>query len=139
MSSKERLRQKAQKVGLMVMLKDNLAAVLAELKQYNVSLRKMSQEIGMNAGFLGNILAGNNQNPSDAFYDYFQVRFNVSPEYLRTGEGEMFLPGGKQNNYRKASLLAMLYALPEDEQELVFSLIRVLSRKHGSAREDAKT
>lgn len=117
-------------MGFAVMLKDNLAAVLAELKPYSVSLRKMSQEIGKNAGFLGNILAGNNQNPSDVFYDYFETRFNVSPEYLRTGRGEMFLPGGKQNNYRKASLLAMLYALPEDEQELVIGLIRALSRRH---------
>ena len=121
------------------MLKNNLAAVLVELGCYELSMSKLSNEIGKSRSYLTTILAGNNTNPSEEFYDYFEVRFNVSPKYLRTGEGEMFLPGGKQNNYRKASLLAMLYALPEDEQELVFSLIRVLSRKHGSAREDAKT
>ena len=121
------------------MLKDNLAAVLVELGGFGLSLSKISLELGRTRTYLNTILSGYNTNPSEEFYDYFEARFNVSPEYLRTGEGEMFLPGGKQNNYRKASLLAMLYALPEDEQELVFSLIRVLSRKHGSAREDAKT
>ena len=112
------------------MLKDNLAAVLVALGEYDLSVRKMSQEIGKSTAYLSNILSGQNVNPADAFYEYFQVRFNVSPKYLRTGEGEMFLPGGKQNNYRMASLLAMLYALPEDERELIFGLIRALSRKH---------
>lgn len=107
-------------------IRSRLETILAELrKEYNISYIKLSRDMGKGQSYIGNILSGAIKEPSDDLYSYLQIRFNVNPEWLRTGKGDMFLEGGKVNHYSAASYTQMLYSLPEDERILVQNMLTI--------------
>ena len=112
-------------------IRSRLETILAELrKEYNISYIKLSRDMGKGQSYIGNVLSGAIKEPSDDLYSYLQIRFNVNPEWLRTGKGDMFLEGGKRNRYSAAAFTEMLYSLPEDERRLVQNMITILARSH---------
>ena len=121
-----------------MVLSERLAMLFHELEGYRLSYIRMSKDMGKASSYVGSLLNGQNKSPSEDFYDYLQMRFNANPEWLRTGEGEMFLAGGKVNHYSAASYTQMLYSLPEDERILVQNMLTILMRDHqksGNANE----
>jgi transcriptional regulator with XRE-family HTH domain len=60
-----------------------------------ISQKELAAAIGMNEGYLSQILRGERDNPGFAFLYKISVHFNVSLDYLVHGIGKMFLPGGK--------------------------------------------
>ena len=110
--------------------KARLLALLAELEEFGIPNTQLSVDMGKSKAYLANLLSGNNQTPGQFFYDYFQARFNVNPAWLRAGDGDMFLPGGKHNHEDQTSFVTMFYSLPEKEQAALVSMIRILYDLH---------
>ena len=111
-------------------LKDRLAQLFVELEEYKLSYIQLSKDMCKGSSYVGNLLSGQNSDPSDDFYSYFEIRFHVNAGWLCTGEGPMFLPGGKCNDPSAASYTKMLYSLPDNERMLVQNLVTILVRRH---------
>lgn len=71
---------------------DRLKKVLDEKA---VSGRDLSRRIGMNENFVADVIAGRSKRPTNDLFDYLMAHYFVNVDWLVTGEGEMFLPGGK--------------------------------------------
>lgn len=68
-------------------LKDRLAQLFVELEEYKLSYIQLSKDMGKGSSYVGNLLSGQNSDPSDDFYSYFEIRFHVNAGWLCTGEG----------------------------------------------------
>lgn len=109
-----------------------LLALLAELDGFRLSISQISLSMGKRRGYISNLLYRTSTNadakiPKD-FIDYFQIRFNVNPAWLRAGEGEMFLPGGKKNHFATGGFIVQLQRLPPEAQESIKDLVKTLYR-----------
>lgn len=109
-----------------------LLALLAELNGFGLSNSQISLSMGKQRGYISNLLYRTSTNadariPQD-FVDYFQIRFNVNPAWLRAGEGEMFLAGGKKNHFADGGFIVQLQHLPPEAQESIKDLVKTLYR-----------
>ena len=109
-----------------------LLALLAELNGFGLSNSQISLSMGKQRGYISNLLYRTSTNtdakiPQD-FVDYFQIRFNVNPAWLRAGEGEMFLSGGKKNHFADGGFIVQLQRLPPEAQESIKDLVKTLYR-----------
>lgn len=59
-------------------LKDRLAQLFVELEEYKLSYIQLSKDMGKGSSYVGNLLSGQNSDPSDDFYSYFEIRFHVN-------------------------------------------------------------
>ncbi len=111
-------------------MKERLLVLFAELDEYIGSFRRLSQDMGKSPSYIGNILAtANDRNVlTDEFVNYFQARFNVNPEWLYNGSGDMFLEGGKTNHAASATFVTKFYQLSDDAQSALINMIDVLYR-----------
>lgn len=107
---------------------DTLAKRLTELlAELRITPSTMTQNLGRKYNYVSNILNGSNKNPGNEIYDYLQVRYNANPAWLKYGEGDMFLEGGKQDNYSNASLVKLLNTLSPDTKKSVRDYIEALA------------
>ncbi len=104
-------------------LQERLDRILHDFSDIKLTPGMISRDLNFSKSYINNIRNGTNQNPSDSFYDYFKIRFNVNPQWLRTGEGERYLAGGKQNNTRQAVLFAKILQLEPQYRDAVLLLI----------------
>ncbi len=111
-------------------LQQRLACLLGEL---DISAGKLSRDMNHSPSYVASILNGHNKTPGQDFFDYMEVCFNVNPQWLKNGSGEMFREGGKQNNFSTASLFKFLTSLPTEEQEAIKVIIRALYFKQHRA------
>lgn len=104
-------------------LSDRLSRILAEYSNTNLKPGFISQELNNSKSYINNIRNGTNKNPSDAFYDYFKIRCNINPTWLRTGKGDMYLEGGKQNNTKQAVLFSKILKLQPKHREAILLIV----------------
>lgn len=96
---------------------------------------EFSQKIGFSQAYVSMILAGKRTTPSDRFYESICREFQVNNEWLRTGEGDMFvLPQGDFSE-TDLELLKKYKSLPLSEQKIVDEIIYALILKNLKAGE----
>ena len=104
-------------------LRDRLDLILQADADLKITPGTISRDLGHTTPYIHMILNGKIQRPGDEFFDYFKVRFNVNPQWLHTGEGEMFLEGGRQNNTRQAVLFSKILMLEPQYRDAIILLI----------------
>ncbi len=59
-------------------------------QQFEINQGQLSEEIGMNQGLVSKF-EKNKREPSKGFLNAMMLRFGANPEWIMTGEGEMFI------------------------------------------------
>ena len=91
--------------------------------------------MGHSNSYITNIVNKINNNPGDDLFGYMQARYNVSPEWLKYGEGDPFLPGGKKNDTLAGLIIMKFNALPASSQKIVKSFIDIAYEKEQLEKE----
>lgn len=105
------------------MIEDRIKMFLTEV---GIKAHRLSLDMGYNGRYIQGFYGKTTGSLSDYFYEYVEVRFNVNPEWLREGTGEMFLPGGKTNRTKSAMILRKLNSLPQKESSMILDLLNAL-------------
>lgn len=98
-------------------------------KELNLTLEKFSERLGISRGALSNVEIGK-RNVTDQLFKSICREFNVNPDWLRNGQGEMFNQlseneelslyvgklVGSDNTYKKKAILN-LCKLPDEVWE----------------------
>ena len=113
-------------------LPDRLRSILFKI---DTNPTKLANEMGHSNSYLTNIINGVNKNPSHELYEYFQVRFNVSPKWLKFGDGDPFLPGGLKDDTVAGLIIMKFNALPASSQNIVKSFIDIAYEKEQLEKE----
>jgi transcriptional regulator with XRE-family HTH domain len=92
----------------------------------------LARRTGFGQSYISQILAGYKSNPSERFYLTVSREFNVNPEWLKTGKGDVyFIPDGNGQNI-DAEILAKYRLLPLQEQRIIEDMINALLVKQSS-------
>ena len=83
-----------------------------------------ARRIGFTQPYLSQILNGSKTGPSPRFFDVVRREFNVNPEWLRTGKGNIFFVHGTEGE--DAEVLAKYRLLSETQQKVVKDMIKAL-------------
>ena len=101
-------------------------------KELGLTLEKFGEKIGVTKSTISNIESGN-RNATEHMVKSICREFNVSEEWLRTGQGEMFIKldkedelmqwagsvlGDESSSFKK-NFIKILMSLTEDEWELL--------------------
>ena len=89
---------------------------------------KLSRDLGKERSYISQILKGKIKTPRPAFFEYLQSRYNVNPAWMKTGEGDPFLEGGKQNNIPAASLVNLINRLLPDRRSAAIVVLRSMAK-----------
>ena len=102
-------------------------------KQFNISQTEFGKRIGVSLGVIKNLEQGKTTLTSPLFELLCSV-YNVNPDWLCTGEGEMFLPVDnsplrdlqKQHNLsdKVINIIEGFVQLPRNEQEQFIDTLR---------------
>lgn len=110
-------------------------------KALNLSQDEFGRRLGVTRGAITNI-EFNKTAPKPLFIDLLCREFNVSKQWLLTGEGEMFVQmsrdeeiaafmgnvmAGEEDNFRRR-FIAMLSKLDEHEWELLEKMIDIIKK-----------
>lgn len=125
------------------------------LKKLRKTLDLTQQEFADKIGSVQNTITGyesGRRNPSDPIINNICKTFNVNENWLRTGEGEMFIKVPEEDQYSKAAAsilkeddalgiegLKLYYALDPDEKKAVRNYILSLAdaiRAHEDNKEE---
>lgn len=113
-------------------LSDRLRFIICEI---DTSQTKLARDMGHSNSYITNIVNKINNNPGDDLFGYMQARYNVSPEWLKYGEGDPFLPGGKKNDTLAGLIIMKFNALPASSQKIVKSFIDIAYEKEQLEKE----
>lgn len=91
-------------------------------KALNLTQQEFSDKINVGRGTLANYEVGRNE-PIDAVISLICQKFNVSETWLRTGEGEMFIP-----QTRNDEISAFMGDILKDKPDFRQKFISVLAR-----------
>lgn len=92
-------------------------------KALNLTQQEFSDKINVGRGTLANYEVGRNE-PIDAVISLICQKFNVSETWLRTGEGEMFIPQTR-NDEISAFMGDILRDKPDFRQKFISVLARM--------------
>lgn len=104
-------------------LKDRLRAVFQTL---NIKNADFSEATGFSTSYVFMLLNPKSNKPvtpSARFYRAAQREFNINPEWLEKGEGEMFCSEGNGLTSTQHQLIKKYYSLSEGSRELVEAVI----------------
>ena len=87
---------------------------------------EFSRKTGFGQSYISQILNGNKSNPSIRFYDNICREFNVNPEWLKTGKGDVYVIPGSTGGPEDAEMLAKYRLLPKTEQSIIEDMINAL-------------
>jgi transcriptional regulator with XRE-family HTH domain len=110
-------------------VKNTLPLRLARLfADMGINQMDFARKTGFGQPYISQIMNGTKSSPSPRFFDIVCREFNVNPEWLKTGRGNMYtLPGGEQSE--NAEIMAKLHSLPKPEQRLIEDMINALLYK----------
>ena len=84
-----------------------------------------ARRIGFTQPYLSQILNGSKKSPSPRFFDVVRREFNVNPEWLKTGKGEIFFIEGAQET-DDAEVFAKYRLLSQSQQNVIKDMIKAL-------------
>lgn len=108
------------------MLKDRLRILIETL---GIRKGEFADQMHFSQAYISMILSGAKQNPSDRFYESARLAFSVSPNWLRNGEGEMFLIDDTHLTPMEKELVAKYNALPLSERRIIDEVVDALLLK----------
>lgn len=111
-------------------------------KTLKLSQQEFADKIGIKRGTIANYEIGRNE-PIDAVISLICEKFNVSEEWLRTGEGEMFPPQDKTDEIAKIAsdlfktetesfkyrLITAIAKMDDEDLEALAALVETLAKK----------
>jgi len=101
-------------------LAERLSYLLSDL---NIKQLDFAQRINFTQSYVSMVLKGNKISPSDRFYDAICREFNVNPEWLKNGKGDIYTVPGLPYTSSDAELVAKFRLLPESEQRIIEEII----------------
>jgi len=108
----------------------------------NLGVKKMdfAKEIYFSQSYVSMVLNGTKTNPSGRFYDAICREFNVNPEWLKNGKGEMFIIPGLPAYSINTEIVAKIRLLPPDEQKMIEGIINafLFKKNNGAEKEKGK-
>ena len=111
----------------MVLVKNTLPQRLERLFiDLGINQIDFARRIGFTQPYLSQILNGSKKGPSPRFFDVVRREFNVNPEWLKTGKGEIFFIPGAEDNTEDAEILAKYRLLSEPQQRVIKDMIKAL-------------
>ena len=117
-------------------LPGRLEFLLADLGMNRVDF---CQKTGFGQSYISQIMNGSRSNPSIRFFDIVCREFNVSPEWLKSGKGEIYaLPDGDREK-KNAEIMAKFNLLPESEQRIIEDLVNALLMKAGNKEQKTES
>lgn len=94
------------------------------LSNLKIKQTDFARRIDFAQSYISMILNGSKTRPSARFYEAVAREFNVNPEWLRDGTGEVYLiPGLDLPAPNAAELFTKYCRLPPDEQAVVEKII----------------
>ena len=111
-------------------------------KHENMNQDEFANALGLTKNFISLVETGKRE-PSERTIRDICREFNVNEDWLRTGEGEMFMPRSKEHDIAKLTvdilegeedsfksrLISMLARLGDDEWEMLEAMVDKLSKK----------
>jgi len=106
----------------------------------NLGIKKMdfAKEIHFSQSYVSMVLNGTKTNPSSRFFDAICREFNVNPEWLKNGKGEMFIIPGLPAYSINTEIVAKIRLLPPDEQKMIEGIINAFLFKKNNGVEKEK-
>ena len=99
---------------------------------------EFARRIEFTQSYISQILNGSKTNPSPRFLDAVCREFNVNPEWLKTGKGEIYTIPGLPLPSGDAELLTKYHLLPKSEQNLIEEIMNTFLLKSMSSEVDKK-
>lgn len=94
------------------------------LSNLGVKQLDFAQQIGFAQSYISMILNGSKTSPRPRFYEAVAREFNVNPQWLRDGTGDVYsIPGLDLPVPNAAELFTKYCRLPPDEQAVVEKII----------------
>lgn len=104
-------------------LRDRLKMVFQTL---NIKGVDFSEATGFSTGYISMILNPDSNKPvtpSTRFYRAAQREFNINPEWLEKGEGEMFCSEGNGLTPTQHQIIKKYYSISEESREVIDSIL----------------
>ncbi|MDR0553713.1 MAG: helix-turn-helix domain-containing protein [Treponema sp.] len=99
------------------------------LSNLGIRRRDFSERVGFTQSYLSMILNGTKKSPSARFFDAVAREFSINPDWLRSGEGEVYTVPGFALAPADAEIIARYRLLPPAEQAIVDEIINALLLK----------
>ncbi|GHV81053.1 hypothetical protein AGMMS49944_28440 [Spirochaetia bacterium] len=99
------------------------------LSKLNIRQREFAERAGFTQSYLFMILKGSKKAPSARFFEAVAREFSVNPDWLRSGEGEVFAAPGLSLSTSDAELVARYKLLPPADKAIVDEIINALLLK----------
>jgi len=104
-----------------------------------VNQMDFARKTGYGQSYISQILNGTKTNPSSRFFKNICREFNINPEWLINGKGEVYIvPDGMDIN-ENAQLLAKFRLLPKHEQRIIEEMINALLTKSSDNEQKIKS
>jgi transcriptional regulator with XRE-family HTH domain len=94
-----------------------------------INQMEFSRKIGYGQSYVSLIINGGRNNPRPRFFDTVCREFNVNPEWLKTGKGDIYVIPGAEGQSEDAELMAKFRLLPKPEQRLIEDMVNALLYK----------
>ena len=85
--------------------------------------------------YVSMVLSGDKTTPGHRFLDAVCREFNVNPEWLKTGKGEIYTIPGLPLSAEKARVMAKFQLLPPEKQQVIENIIDAFLLKSMSDEE----
>jgi len=108
-----------------------------ELLISDLGIKKMdfAKKIRFSQSYVSMVLNGTKTNPSGRFFDAVCREFNVNPEWIKNGRGEMFVIPGLPAYSLDSEIIAKIRLLPPDEQKMIEGIINAFLFKTMTGKE----
>ena len=107
----------------------------------NLGIRQLdfAHRIHFTQSYVSMVLTGVKTSPSVRFFDAICREFNVNPEWLTNGKGDVYTIPGKELPAEDAELMAKFRLLPQGEQQIVEEIISAFLLKSMTSEDEKKT
>ena len=99
---------------------------------------EFARKTGFGQPYISQILSGAKKNPRPGFFAIVCREFNVNPEWLKSGKGEVYSMPGMVGENEDAEILAKYRLLPLSERRLIEDMINALLVKSMNGENDKK-
>ncbi len=98
-----------------------------------------AEKINFSQAYISMILNGSKQNPSDRFYESIKREFNININWLKNGQGEMFIVDNPELSSTEKDLVIKYNSLPLSERKIIDEIVDAFLLKHFQNTDNNKT